>query len=176
MTKKKVSSAKSYVPYGDVSQIPQIIEQQVQQIPAYEDRGVKYQGKYKTQQSSSSYELRSQTTRFTNMIAAGLAAGATVTNVRPRNDLRFYCTKMVISWHAFTAHTPTDFLLLYDRKGTANDLRYAFFPVTDDGYQVINFTDCPRSFLGTDFAITSTFLMGATAFAVIAMYGWEEQN
>ena len=50
---KKKTSAIAYKPLVDTSNIPAVVEtQKINEIPPYEDKGVRYQGKYKAGESS----------------------------------------------------------------------------------------------------------------------------
>jgi hypothetical protein len=46
----------AYKPINDVSFIP-LVEKELSQIPPYEDSGIIYQGKYKSQKTEKDYEL-----------------------------------------------------------------------------------------------------------------------
>lgn len=164
-----------YTPISSTPPVTDLVNQKINLVPPYEDSGVKYQGKFKTQKGIDTYELKTQVTRFNIFSASGIAAGGVSTSSRPRSDLKFYCTKMIFQWHTLSTHASNQYITLSDRNGTNDSLRFAFFPNIDDGNIVIDFSDCPRLFEGTDFSVTSTFLFPAGAFVVFSLYGWEEQ-
>lgn len=173
-TKKKNDVV--YTPLNNVSQIPQIIEKKVQQVPAYEDSGVKFQGKFKTQQTSDTYELRGQETRFNTMGIQNTGAVFDFTFARARPDLKFFCTKMVIHFRNMSTFGLSNYIELADFKGGIYAPRFYFYPTEVSGALVIDFSDSPRKFEGTHFAIRLLAGLGATEFIVFNLFGWEEQQ
>jgi len=175
MAKKKISEV-AYVPLNNSASVSQIVEQKIQEIPRYEDSGVKYQGKYKTQQSQNTYELRAQQTRFTAFGIQNTGGVFDFSWVRPRNDLKFYCTKMIIHFRNMSTFGVTNYIELSDLKGTTYSPRFFFFPTEASGVLVIDFTDSPRTFEGTHFAIRLLAGLGLTEFIAFNLFGWEEQQ
>lgn len=173
MAKKNQEVA--YVPFDQVSKIPAITQQTIQQIPPYEDRGVKFQGKYKTQQTETRYELKAQETRFYTL---GIANGAFGSNLFPRSrpQTRFICTKVIIQMHDTNTHSLSlAQFRVADVKGTNGSTRFYFFPVEAAGVYTLDFTDSPRVFEGEQFDLYCQWSLGATEFIVVSLFGWEEQ-
>lgn len=175
MTTKKKNEV-VYTPLNNVSQIPQIIEKKVEQVPAYEDSGVKYQSKFKTQQTSNTYELRAQETRFYvfGLQNTGIVFDFTFPRARP--DLKFFCTRMVVNFYGMSTFGVSNYIQLADYKAGTYTPRYYFYPTTTSGALVLDFTDCPRKFEGTDFAIRLLASLGAAEFIAFSLFGWEEQQ
>lgn len=161
----------AYIPISPASQVTSINEQKVEQIPTYEDSGIKYQGKYKTLQAQNSYSLKNQQTRFYALGTAALGL-TTFTRANKENTI-FYCTKAVVYLFASTTGI-NNYDTLFDVVGAVNSPR-AYFWGTGVGtfVQIFDFTDCPRQFKG-DFGINKT-TSGATNFTIMELFGWEEQ-
>jgi len=166
----------AYKPLQSNTSIPNYTQQTINQIPTYEDRGVKYQGKYKIQQTESRYELKAQETRFYTL---GIGAGAPGSHLFPRDrpQTKFYCTKMIIQHHG-----PTTFSLalarisLADVIGTNGSIKFYYFPIhTEPDTIIIDFRDSPRKFEGEQFDLYTQYGFGAAEFLVIQLFGWEEQ-
>lgn len=173
---KKKTSDVVFTSLNNASQIPAIIEQKVSQIPAYEDSGVKYQGKFKTQQNQNSYELRGQTTRFYTL---GLGAGAPGSHLlaRARPQTKFFCTKMIIE-HANPSVISLALgqISIADVKNSVASTKFYYYPFTAaPQLMVLDFTDSPRMFEGDNFDIYTQYGLGAAEFLVISLFGWEEQ-
>jgi len=175
MAKKKQTEV-AYVPLNNSASVSQLVEQKIQEIPRYEDSGVKYQGKFKTQQSQNTYELRAQVTRFNAMAIQNTGATFDFLFTRPRSDLKFYCTKMIVHYRNMSTFGSSVYIELSDYKGGVYSPRYYFWPVEASGNLVIDFTDSPRAFEGTSFAIRLLASLGATEFIAFNLYGWEEQQ
>jgi hypothetical protein len=172
-----MASATAYKPVNDVSFIP-LVEKNINSVPSYEDSGVKYQGKFKTQQTSDKYELRSQETRFFTL---GIGAGAFGSNVftRARPQTKFFCTKMIIQ-HAFrtTSSLALGQIRLADVKNSAATTKFYYYPTAASGEAtlVVDFSDSPRGFEGDSFDIYTQYAFGANEFLIISLFGWEEQQ
>lgn len=175
MVKKKVSDV-VYTPLNPVTDIPQIIEKKVAQIPPYEDSGIKFQGKFKTQQTSDTYELRAQETRFYTFGLQNTGAVFDFTFARARPDLKFFCTKMIVHFYNMSTFGISNYIQLADFKGSTYTPRFYFYPTDVSGALVIDFSDCPRRFEGTHFAIRLLASLGATEFIAFSLFGWEEQQ
>lgn len=172
--KKKNSNIIAYVPLNTSYKVEPLIEQKISQIPPYEDRGVKYQGKYKSQQSENTYELKTQTTRFYNIVGK-LAAGSNL-NARSPNTTRFYCTKIIIQHRKASTFGTLAYIQVSDVKGTTASSRLTYFPTKEEPeMMVLDFSDSPREFLGEQIDIYSSYGMAADEFVSISLYGWEEQ-
>ena len=173
--KKKTSSEIAYTPLNAAANISSSVEQKIQEIPSYEDSGVKYQGKFKTQQSGNTYELRGQVTRW---VAFGLQNTGAVFDfdfTRARNELKFFCKKMIIYYHNMSTFGISNYITLSDVKGAVRDVRFVFFPTVTSGHLVVDFEDSPRVFEGTDFGIELLASLGLTEFIAFELFGWEEQ-
>lgn len=173
---KKKTSAVAYVPLNTAAQISNIVEQKITEIPPYEDSGVKYQGKFKTQQTQDRYELRGQVTRFNAFGIQNTGAVFDFTFTRPRNDLKFFCTKMIIHFRNMSTFGISNYIELSDYRAGVYSPRFFFFPTEASGALVLDFTDSPRLFEGTDFAIRLLSSLGATEFIAFNLFGWEEQQ
>lgn len=167
MTKKKVEAV-AYVPLNNTSGVTNITEQQVQQIPNYEDQGVKYQGKYKTQQSQNTYELRAQRPRFYNMLLrnTGAVFDFTFPLVKPQT---FYGKVIVLSW--YVGSSPYE-ITIYD--DVAANPRFRIYLPLGSGTLVIPCDDCPRSFAGTNILVSITASLAGAEFVNISLLGWDE--
>jgi len=168
---KKKTSAVAYTPYGDVSQIPQIVEKKVEQIPPYEDSGIAYKGKYKVQTGSNSYELKGQQTRWYAMAATAL--GKTVFTRENKDTTVFYCTKVVIQNNCSSSGSTT-YDTLSDRYNGQDAIKVVNWTNTANQTYVLDLSDCPRQFFG-DFVIDKCSSGGAE-FSAFILYGWEEQK
>jgi len=173
MAKKKVNP----VVYTGLNNAPQsnIIEEQVSQIPAYEDSGVKFQGKFKVQKTLKEYELKSQETRFNVLQHFGALAGSITLFTRSRPQTKYYVTKMIVQFRNISSFSATDYFLLSDFKGNIANPRFYFVPNETTGSLVLDFSDCPRKFEGEYFGIRSPYNMAVGEFIVFSLFGWEEQ-
>lgn len=166
----------AYVPLQEPTFIEEV-EQKLAEIPAYEDRGVRYQGKYKTQQTETRYELKAQETRF---YVLGITTGAFGSTLFPRSrpQTRFYCTKMIIS-HAgrSTSSFGLGQIRLADVKNGSASTRFYYYPLTASGEfnAQYDFSDSPRLFEGDNFDLYTQYGFGAGEFLIIQLFGWEEQ-
>jgi len=174
MAAKKLSSAVVYTPLNKAAGVSSLIEQKINLIPPYEDSGVKYQGKYKTQIGNDTYELKGQLTRFNGYGTNAMVAGVTEFFPRTRPQTKFFCTRMIIMWHAMTSHN-LESISLGDSIGGNVELKYVFYPNVDDGQQILDFSDCPRLYTGDNFSILSSVNTG-TGWVTVMLYGWEEQK
>lgn len=167
----------AYVPLNTSTQSIPLVEQKITQIPPYEDSGVKYQGKFKTQQTQDTYELRGQRTRFYTLGISNGAFGSNLFN-RTNPTTKFYCTKIILNVHdisTFSLALGRLHLADVTPAGSAS-IRFYFFPVEANGVYVFDFADCPRLFEGDRFDFYTQFSFGATEFATISLFGWEEQQ
>lgn len=175
MAKKKISEV-AYVPLNTAAQVSNLVEQKVEQIPAYEDSGVKYQGKFKTQQSQNTFELRAQVTRFTTFGVQNTGGTFDFTFARPRSDLKFFCTKMIVHFRNMSTFGISNYIELSDYNGVTYSPRFYFFPTEASGALVIDFSDSPRRFEGNSFAIRLLASLGLSEFIAFNLFGWEEQQ
>lgn len=162
---------KSVVYVGSTNDsITPIVESKINQIPPYEDSGVKFRGKYKIQKSQNEFELKSQATRFYScLIPTGSAAG---NYSFPKSVLRFYATTMLLQVNCNTS--PTE-IIIYDGS-TANPKFRGYF-LSGEKNIVINFEGSPREFSGGNIIISiDSALAGLTNFVNVLMYGFDEQN
>lgn len=175
MAKKKATEV-VYTPYGDVSQVPSIVQQTIQQIPPYEDSGVRYQGKYKIQQTETRYELKAQETRFYTLGIGGGSFGSTLFS-RSRPQTRFYCTKMIIQHRAPSFFSMTlGQIRISDVKGTNGSARFYYYPTKENPEPIVlDFSDCPRKFEGDSFDVYTQYSFAAGEFLIVSLFGWEEQ-
>jgi hypothetical protein len=173
MAKKKTNP----IVYTGFNNAPQseIIQEQVSQIPAYEDSGIKYQGKFKVQKGLKEYELKRQETRFYSFAVGTNAAGTTVFT-RPRETTKFYATKCLVQYYNFGVFAVGNYFTFGDRKNSVNTQRFYYFPVQASGEFFIDFSDCPRKFEGDQVFITCPAALGANSFIVFHIFGWEEQD
>lgn len=99
-----------YKPIQEPTFIPQV-EQRLAEIPPYEDRGVKYQGKYKIQQTETRYELKAQ--QYKQYYQAN-AAGTTDYIARDNPDkVIFCCSRIILTWY-WAANATAEPFNLYD--------------------------------------------------------------
>lgn len=171
MVNKKKTEAVAYVPISQASQITPIIDQKVLEIPRYEDSGIRFQGKYKTQKGLNEYELKGQQTRFYALPAT--AAGLNSFTRENKNTTVFYCTKIIVQYQGKAVIGPTVYDTLYDYVNGSYNLRFLYWPVVAAESIVYDFTDCPRKFQG-DFVMDKA-TAGGTDTTVILLFGWEEQ-
>jgi hypothetical protein len=172
MAKKKVSE----VVYTPISQtVPQLVDKSINTIPNYEDSGVKFQGKYKTQQTGDKYELRTQSQRGYNFAIQGPGvAGDIVTVSRPYNNLRFFSKQILVQWNN-SATTFSDYFILGDIKnGVFTNKLYIFTP-TAAGSVMINLDDHPRMFEGDTLGIKANNAVAANFWIFFGIYGWEQE-
>lgn len=110
MAKKKNAQPIAYTPLSDYSQVTAEIENKIAQIPAYEDSGVRYQGKYKTQTSGNSYELKGQGKILTT---GKFSSTNSADNYALSSQKKFFMTGLWIQW-ALAAAVPAQKLYLAD--------------------------------------------------------------
>jgi len=151
------------------------VEQKIQEIPPYEDSGVKYQGKFKTQQSGNTYELRGQVTRWVAVGVQNTGGTFDFTFTRARNELKFFATKLIVYFRNMSTFGISNYIELTDVKGTQHDTRFVFFPTETSGHQEVNFEDSPRVFEGDSIGIRLLASLGLTEFIAFELFGWEEQ-
>ena len=171
MAKKKISEV-AYTPLNTTSQVMPIVEQKIQEIPRYEDSGVKYQGKYKTQQSQNTYELKAQQTRWYHLVAS--AIGVTTFTRANKDTTRFFCTKIVVTSYGKAGFGTIWYDTLADVVSGIASVKFVFQPVQAAQVIEIDLSDCPRQFDG-DFAIDK-YMAGGAEFTGFTLYGWEEQK
>lgn len=162
----------AYTPLGSVQEIPALIEQKVQEIPRYEDSGIKFQGKFKVQTGQNSYELKGQQTRF--YIFGANALGDTTFTRENKSSTVFHCTKIMIQNHAAGSFGLSDYQTLSDNYNGNQELRFAFFNNVASESVVFDCSDCPRKFYG-DFTV-QRHSAGGAEFIIFHLYGWEEQK
>lgn len=153
------------------------VEQKVQEIPHYEDSGVKYQSKYKIQQTETRYELRGQRTRWTLLALDNTAFGSTLFDRPNYATSRFYCTKLIFTFHAASVHSISlGQMHVADVNAAGNaSIRWVQFPVETDGVYIYDFSDSPREFTGRYFDFYTQFSLDPTEFYTVLLFGWEEQ-
>lgn len=155
---------------GSPQSIPQTI---ISQVPTFEESGIKYQGKYKTDKGNGLFELRTQMTRF---YALGIANGAFGSTITARTGKRFYCTKAFVQWCGMSGFSYTlNRIHLADVKNSNAEIRFYFWPTTAAGETTLDFTDSPRLFEGDSFDFYTQASLGAGQFIVIQLFGWEEE-
>ena len=169
---KKKSTEVAYVPLNTSTDIPQITEQKVAQIPAYEDSGVKFQGKYKTQQGLSTYELKGQQTRWYHLVAS--AIGVTTFTRQNKDTTKFFCTKIIVSSYGKAGFGTIWYDTLADVVSGQASVKFVFHPTAAAQSVVFDLSDSPRLFEG-DFAIDK-YMAGGAEFTAITLFGWEEQR
>lgn len=177
MAKKKVNSSVVYTPIGEVSNIPSIIEQKINQIPPYNDSGITYEGKYKIQKTADTYELKGQQTRFIACNLQNYAAGSVVLFARANATSKFYCTHILVDYKDMSTFGSSNYFQVADVKlGSSNNpLRFVFFPTDTTGHLFIDLSHSPRLFQQDYVAIVVPHNMGVNEFIVFSLFGWEEQ-
>ena len=160
------------VPFTTEKPISQkLFTSSIAQIPAYEDSGIKFQGKYKAQISANNFEIKAQQTRFYCLSAT--AIGNTVFTRQNKPTTRFYCTKMIVQSYGKAAFGVTSYDTLSDLTNGVYSLKFALWLTAAAQDLVIDFSDSPRLFTG-DFVINKCSAGGAE-FTTFTLYGWEEQ-
>ena len=173
---KKTSNVVYYTPNIPVQDIKDIINEKIEQIPAYEDTGVRYQGKYKKQVTQKEYSLKNQ---IPIRYAFTIWSGGASQNITRTANRKFFCTSIYVQ---IQAAAPFDKqLILYDGSyltstralwardtvaGTATYLDlYLTFPT-------------PLEFRSSDntIGLASSYSYGAASERVtIFLYGFEEE-
>lgn len=179
-TKKKTITTPSYlgsppemstVFVGSNSSIPQSVSNQ---IPNFDNSGVKFQGWYKVDKGNGLFEIRKQTTRF---IVNAIGSGAFGSNLfaRPNPTRKFFCTKIIIEMHGISTHSLSlGQMRISDVTGTSANTRLYFFPITADETRVYDLSDCPRLFSGDSIDIYTQASLGAQEFVIVSLFGWDE--
>lgn len=142
--------------------------------PPYDDVGVSYKRYSKTRLSDKNWQLNPQETRFYTLV---IKSGAFGTTLFPRLNLgkTFYCTKVILQGHQLTSHSVTlGKMFIADVNGTTATPRFYIYPNINDFNLVIDFSDCPRKFTGEQFDFYTQASLGATEFAVMSLFGWDE--
>lgn len=172
--KKKTSDVVAYVPLNTSYKVEPLVEQKISQIPPYEDKGVKYQGKYKSQQSENTFELKTQTTRYYT-IGGRLNAGSNLFTRSPATT-KFYCTKMIIQYGNPSTWGNLAYIQVSDVKNSIATAQFTFWSIKNEPEPlVIDFSDSPRLFEGTQIDLNSSFGFAINEFIHFSLYGWEEQ-
>ncbi len=167
--------AKKNVVYTPINKtaysIPQIIEQKIPSIPAYEDAGVKFQGKYKIARSNSEYELRNQQRAIYNAKITDVTVVVPWTINRTPNT-KFYCVYVIVE-----TNSPMAYLDIYDGQYNTNNAKiYLKMPVVvGTRYDKnIDFSSVPLQF-NDAIQIYQVGLWAVGDYLTITFYGWEEQ-
>ena len=177
MAKKKASPVVYYTPPTSVQEVKDIINEKIEQIPQYEDSGVKYQGKYKIQKSANTWELKAQESRWYGLFAAN--SPSTNTQIpRAANTLKFYCTRIIVYFwsNAVTPNFTSNAYTIEDDVNGQSAIKFLFFPTQTVQNITFDFTDSPRKFEGQNFNIYQFAGCPATGHIYFLLYGWLEQN
>jgi len=174
---KKKTSAIAYKPLVDTSNIPAVVEtQKINEIPPYEDKGVRYQGKYKEQTGNFDFTLRRQEENSIQIVLNGNLAGLPFGHYPIVTDhplQNFVFDK--ISIHYINSHTKTG-IVLNDSGG--NGIEFSL-PSTGPGGSDLstcfNFDIVPKTFVG-DFDLFLDHTINANEFIAINLWGWYEDK
>lgn len=182
MAKKKASPVVYYTPPIAVQEVKDIINDKLDQIPPYEDGGIRYQGKYKIQKSNNEYELRTQTPRNIYFDDGGGVTGFTTRPNSSTTDL--YVKEIIISYVCDLAVAVADFkeIILYDGYyviGGVLPVFKIYIPrVTTNNKQFLSIPlEVPfvikTDKIGYDFGSSP---IGSNEFIGITLVGWEQQK
>lgn len=159
-----------YVPISDTSNIKNITEQKVNQIPNYEDRSVKFQGKYKVQKSQYEYELKGQESTSVAFDFEGMLPAATYTVNRGKPSQNFVCNFIQVSHNLTQTRTQLNIEDSNGNEGTnlyisggMNNLGHAW------GYQIV-----PKVYKGETFRLILDNQIDEGTFLAVTLYGWYE--
>lgn len=151
------------------------MQQKVDQIPAYEDTGVKFQGKYKTQISGNAYELKGQqkimrALQFTNALSSS--------NFPLNIKKKFILTGLLIQWD-IAAKKPTEYFYLADYDGSSYKLTKNFqfyFGIQASGSLFFDFSSSPIEFNnGIGWGLGLFPSLNAGDYCNYCFFGFEEQ-
>lgn len=162
-----------YTPISSDIPSAQVIRQDTpsSRIPPYEDSGIKYQGKYKIQRSSSEYELKTQDENSIaiefNSNLVGLPAGTYTIN-RGNPTKNYVIKEVVVSYHLTGNRTALTFI-----DGLGSNLYTLTFP---PAAQIIGFSIVPKKFLGETMSIVLNVAIPANEFISVKFYGWYEDK
>lgn len=157
---------------SNINSVSNIIEQKVQDIPNYEDRGISFQGKYKIQISEKKYELRAQSensivvTLNDNLV--GLPAGTYYLALdHPLQNFVFQF--FTINWKLTAIKTEVRFI---DDKGS-NGLTMVLPSDASGNYsaQII-----PKTYYGDRIKVEIDTNIPANEFVNISLWGWYEDQ
>lgn len=170
MTKK---SATVFTGYTNVDQIKPIVSQGVQQIPAYEDKGVRFQGKFKTFKGNNEYELKAQLENSVNIELSsdlsGLAAGKYSINLNHLGQ-NFVIQTVVVNYLSKTNVINT--ITLEDSGSNGYTV---YIPISTNG-QNYAIPIVPKTFLGQKLYITVDKNIPINEFIIIGLIGWYENE
>lgn len=115
MHKMAKKNAVAYKPLNSIQDATPIIEQKVLQIPNYEDSGVQFQGKYKTQVSLDKYELKAQVPKYYFKSTTGAETGF-ITRDNASTSV-FFIKQIIISYYYALNTTAQEFNIYNDYQG-----------------------------------------------------------
>jgi len=178
MAKKKAAPVVYYTPPSPPQQVKDIINDEIQQIPAYEDSGVRYQGKYKKQISQKEYSLKNQNIK---QYMLTIWSGGFLSTVTRTTGKRFFCTGAYIqsTTNLFGAAIQKQ-LLLYDGNYlTDGRIVWADMkPSAALSFEVFLTFNTPLEFNAKSNVInlTSSYnYSGVSEAATVILYGFEEE-
>jgi hypothetical protein len=168
----------AYKPINDISFIP-LVEKELSQIPPYEDSGIIYQGKYKSQKTEKDYELRPQTPKY--YVIDNVDAGNSYINLNNAPS-KFFCKQIIytISIDKAPATPDLEDFIIYDDYQIAAGVRPVF-----QHFRTSNLTVEPQTVvinLESPFVITSGVIgydfgsktIGSHVYIGVTLIGWEE--
>jgi hypothetical protein len=168
MVKKK--SSITYL--GNPTAIPQQI---AAQIPTYEQPGIRYQGNSKVDIGSGKFELRKQRTRWVELLLNNTASGSHLFARPDWNNCKFYCTYAIIKTTAMSV-APVE-VSVADVIGTGASIKIIIREIVIREHELqLDFSSCPREFIGQSFDLWSQASLSATQHIEILLYGFEELN
>jgi len=157
---------KSIITYlGSPSSIPTNI---INQVPNFEQSGVKYQGFYKIDKGNGNFELKKQLTRF---YFDYLQATNSHLYTRPNPTQTFFASMINISYNI--AAVPAQ-IIIYD--GVAAVPRIVMVTSATTGNIQLDLSSSPRKFSGT--GILTTYSAGSYSgsdYIGVCLYGWDDE-
>lgn len=157
-----------------LSQIPSNVQSKISQIPPYEDSGVLYRGKFKTQQSSSEYELKGQQPKYFYQATNGATTGFIT---RSNTVSIFYCSAIVLTWF-YGAGTTAQPFNLYDGYFGIGGISPQFqmtVPRKDEGGILVINLPVPLKFADSQIGFDAGSGAAGGDYMNFTLLGWEEQ-
>lgn len=140
----------------------------INQIPNFENPGVRYQGYCKIDKGNGSFELRQQQTRFYSL-KFGNTGVFDNSFARSQPSKKFYAATISIDYDADSSPLQ---VTIYD--GAIANPKFRCYLDLGAGHFSIDLSNCPRQFAGSTIIISTDATLGGAHFINVNLFGWEE--
>lgn len=179
--RKKRAAKSEIIPlagYVPASYTPTIDQQQIKQIPPYEDTGVRYEGYSKQKKNAEEYLLKKQTTRYASILANNSSPSQDNKVTRADNATKnFFCTGLFLQ--ATASGISPSYIQVCDVINGVSNVRFNWYYMSptyrEDGIY-FDFSALPRPFLGDQINIKVQTALGAGDYVHVELFGFDEEK